>query len=234
MPILEQALPGTGSKKCVGCLNILAFHFFTKHKQMKDGLHPRCKSCRKLDYDLSRKKCTVPSCKKLIDPYSTRCIKHANIKKNYENIDDKDLDNIILNSKCKENINSQMRKYREQGMYKKKCQVPSCNNNIEKTANLCSSHAAIKQHHPELTLEKVANFKIRKKDHYMLAKWSKLVRLRDNNICQKCFISADKAKLHAHHIRSRAKNPEIIFDINNGITLCDNCHYEQHRLYGLQ
>ena len=34
--------------------------------------------------------------------------------------------------------------------------------------------------------------------------------------------------LEAHHIIPRQLRPDLIFDLNNGITLCLNCHYEKH------
>jgi len=57
-----------------------------------------------------------------------------------------------------------------------------------------------------------------------LLAWSKTVRKRDK-VCQVCGSSKE---LHAHHIIHRSKQPELSFNINNGITLCKNCHYESH------
>ena len=57
-----------------------------------------------------------------------------------------------------------------------------------------------------------------------LMAWSKTVRKRDK-VCQVC--GADK-ELQAHHIIHRSKNPELSFNINNGITLCKFCHNEAH------
>lgn len=57
-----------------------------------------------------------------------------------------------------------------------------------------------------------------------LMSWSKTVRKRDK-VCQVC--GTDK-ELQAHHIIHRSKQPELSFNLNNGITLCKNCHYESH------
>lgn len=58
-------------------------------------------------------------------------------------------------------------------------------------------------------------------------KWRKEVFRRDDYTCQYCLIKG--CFLHAHHIKSWAKFPELRFDLNNGLTLCKDCHYEIHR-----
>ena len=54
-------------------------------------------------------------------------------------------------------------------------------------------------------------------------KWRKGVFERDNH---KCIIGGKSHgyKLEAHHIKSFASYPELRFDINNGQTLCVDCH----------
>ena len=53
--------------------------------------------------------------------------------------------------------------------------------------------------------------------------WRKLVFKRDNYTCQCCGDSTG-GNLNAHHIENFATNPDIRLDVNNGITLCNNCH----------
>lgn len=57
-------------------------------------------------------------------------------------------------------------------------------------------------------------------------KWRKAVYKRDNYTCQECFfVSYEKSKeLDAHHIIPHRLNPDLIFEVNNGITLCKDCH----------
>jgi len=59
--------------------------------------------------------------------------------------------------------------------------------------------------------------------------WRESILARDNYICQKCFNEKKSSRpLHAHHIKSREEFPELIFDLNNGKTLCSSCHASVH------
>lgn len=57
--------------------------------------------------------------------------------------------------------------------------------------------------------------------------WRKLVFSRDNYTCQECGVHSGNGKavyLEAHHIKSFAEYPKLRFDVNNGITYCNECH----------
>lgn len=57
-----------------------------------------------------------------------------------------------------------------------------------------------------------------------LSKWSRLVRNRDG----KCMYCGSVKNLHAHHIKYKTDYPKLTFDVDNGITLCSDCHYNIH------
>jgi hypothetical protein len=66
---------------------------------------------------------------------------------------------------------------------------------------------------------------IRKSIEYY--QWRNKVFLRDNWTCQDCNKRGGTI-IHPHHIKSFAKYPELRFDVNNGITLCEICHRKRH------
>ena len=58
-----------------------------------------------------------------------------------------------------------------------------------------------------------------------LQTWSKIIRERDKNTCLFC---GSSNQIEAHHIKQRAFFPELITDIENGISLCHECHLRAH------
>lgn len=57
--------------------------------------------------------------------------------------------------------------------------------------------------------------------------WRKRVFERDEYQCRRCKC-ADPRVLTAHHVKPRNRNPGLAFDIENGLTLCENCHKIEH------
>lgn len=59
------------------------------------------------------------------------------------------------------------------------------------------------------------------------AEWRLSVYKRDGFRCQAC--GRVGGVIHAHHIKHFATHPEYRLDLNNGITLCKECHKAVHR-----
>lgn len=59
--------------------------------------------------------------------------------------------------------------------------------------------------------------------------WKKRVHIKDDFVCQKC---GAKDNLNAHHIVNFYENKEIRTNVDNGITLCCECHKKFHKLFG--
>lgn len=83
--------------------------------------------------------------------------------------------------------------------------------------------------------------KVNERNQVGLVYWKNSVRRRDQFKCQMCGIDGlveckccgTKPTLHAHHIKSWKDNPELRFDIDNGVTLCEKCHRGLSRITGL-
>lgn len=64
---------------------------------------------------------------------------------------------------------------------------------------------------------------------YFISKmWSSDVKKRDS---KKCILCGSKKELEAHHIFGISQYPYLITEINNGITLCKECHAQYHEEY---
>jgi len=57
--------------------------------------------------------------------------------------------------------------------------------------------------------------------------WSRSVRIRD----KLCYICGGNIRLQAHHILPKRLFPEKSFEIQNGISLCSDCHFMYHLKY---
>ena len=58
-----------------------------------------------------------------------------------------------------------------------------------------------------------------------LLSWSSVIKKLDNFRCKNC---GSTHKLNAHHIQPKSEFPELSLDLDNGVTLCEDCHGETH------
>lgn len=61
--------------------------------------------------------------------------------------------------------------------------------------------------------------------------WSKKVISKFDNTCIKCGKHFDKG-LNAHHLNSKDWDKDNIYNVDNGVPLCNECHQDYHMLYG--
>ena len=121
-------------------------------------------------------------------------------------------DKIIMLQKNKLNFKKNGKKYyQNQKSYQQKWRKENPDKVLEWSTKLLKNQA------------KDFNLSIMEYKMALMA-WSKAIRKRDV-VCQVCGTSKT---LQAHHIIHRSKNPKLSFILNNGITLCRNCHYEAH------
>ena len=85
-------------------------------------------------------------------------------------------------------------------------------------------------YNPNLTDEHRLKNRYRMSDSYFRV-WSKMVKDRDNYTCQICG-NSPSGNLNAHHLNGWNAFPEQRFDLDNGETLCEDCHKEFHSEYG--
>ena len=117
---------------------------------------------------------------------------------------------------------------------------------------ICSNHADLGIQHRSLygvikakgcsycqieKRQKESKMSDRKKLQMFLKEWRISVFERDNFTCQCCGYNKGKI-LRAHHILNFSKYKHLRLDIDNGITLCKNCHdphikNSYHDIYGV-
>lgn len=63
-----------------------------------------------------------------------------------------------------------------------------------------------------------------KLDPYLLRKWSRFIKVRDEGVCQMCAVQPGAGRVESHHIMPKALYPHLAFDLANGVCLCVRCH----------
>lgn len=84
-------------------------------------------------------------------------------------------------------------------------------------------------YNPYLTDEEREFNKSRMSDYFYI-KWRKKIFKNDDYICKRC--GNKGGILNAHHIESWASNKNLRFEKTNGITFCESCHKQFHKIYG--
>jgi hypothetical protein len=74
-------------------------------------------------------------------------------------------------------------------------------------------------HHPELVGA------VARRNAPVVQAWRAAVLDRDGHTCTRCGATEN---LHAHHVVRWADEPLLRVSLENGITLCESCHVEEH------
>ncbi len=90
---------------------------------------------------------------------------------------------------------------------------------LRKAKRLAKKLARIEQH-------QTATEYGRKGKHYW--HWQRRIFARDKYTCRECKIKGEDITLHAHHIKWWSKYPVLRFKMDNGLTLCRDCHIRIH------
>jgi len=101
----------------------------------------------------------------------------------------------------------------------------------------CSKECANKYNGKKHRREKHHNFnknltdeeRTQRRDTYDNIKWRRSIFKRDNYTCRIC---KKKGHLNAHHLENYSTNKEKRFCLDNGVTLCKECHKLFHSIFG--
>lgn len=95
---------------------------------------------------------------------------------------------------------------------------------------ICFKENYTGENNPLYNYNKTQEERLQDRKYYEYSQWRINVFKRDNYTCQCC--KNKGTYLNAHHIENYSSNIEKRLDINNGITLCKDCHKQFHIIYG--
>ena len=247
--VVREGVEIMETKKCKCCGRELPLSEFNKDKGFKDGYKSKCKECTKASRKKYKKVCS--NCGK---EYFTINKKEYNL--NFCSREcQSEYQKVRVKTKCDfcgkeiEIVPSLFDKYDKHFCNNE------CHTNYYKTLNtkickgcgkpfvdshggshLFCSHKCYTEwnkgennpsYNPNLTDEE------REKERNLpeIATWRKQVYERDNYTCQCCGDNKG-GNLVAHHKNGYNWDKEHRTDVDNGVTLCEDCHKEFHEIYG--
>ena len=198
-------------KKCKECGEILHLFKFKKRKGCKYGRGNKCKKCENKDNAKYRK----PKSKEERKEYYEKTKERYKEKKNAYN---------------REYYKTYKRKS-EPILYEHICEC--CGEKFvsrRKDTRFCSQKCvgkSIRRNKKEIDY---SDKQPKDRNGALYNEWRKQVYERDNYTCQCC--GKHGGKLNVHHLYNYAEYICLRLVIENGVTLCEDCHKKFHRLYG--
>ncbi len=233
------------TKKCIRCSieYKLTSEFWSKRSSAKDGFYYYCKTCRKKERSIHKDK-TAKYDKERYEKNKKKIAKQkkeaSGLSAKYSTYKDqlfvdkiRKTDNDFLEVKCKhckkwfKPINRQVR-HRVQAINGK-----SMGEKNFYCSQECKDNCEVYGKSPR-TLEKqdelnAGIYTVHKHEGFytesQLKIWSKEVRNKANNECEKC---GSKDNLQSHHINPKSTYPEKALEPDNGVCVCLDCHKNLH------
>lgn len=192
-------------KTCKDCGELKFIKHFKRDKCMKDGHYNFCEKCRYIR--MKKYECICKNCGKSFIG-----------KKNQE----------FCCIECKNKTHSENLKGDKNPFFGKK-------HSKETKKKMSENHADFtKEKHPrwksDMTQEEREIRDTFKRVNNEYKKWRIEVYKRDNYTCKCC--GQTKGGLNAHHLNGYDNFKSQRYDVNNGVTLCKDCHKEFHKIYG--
>ena len=97
-------------------------------------------------------------------------------------------------------------------------------------SNECAHEWGRGENHPRYNFDLTDEEREKGRDIIGYKTWVKTILRKNNYTCQCC--GQYSKNLKAHHLNGYNWDKEHRIDVNNGITLCEDCHKEFHNIYG--
>lgn len=153
-------------------------------------------------------------------------IRHGSEAIKTQYINGKDTERKMFSSQnAKINLNSrEVKNIMQTNEYKDKCRQ-------SKLGNKNGMFGVTGENHPQWNPDRTHEQRVLERKTLKDKQWRQVVFKKDNYTCQCCGDSIG-GNLNAHHLDSYNWCKDKRYDIDNGITLCNDCHKLFHHLYG--
>lgn len=210
-------------KKCTKCGEVLFRNEFQKQKRQPTGLNSHCKECRRSQYSHTCEQCgkEFKGGKKEQRFCSHKC-QGQWYSENLKGENHPNYNRIKINCDyCGKEITVKKSRYDKYDNHF--CNM-ECRGKWNSENLIGENH---QNYNPNITQEE----REQGRSYTEYRDFIKDVYKRDNYTCQCCGDNKGH-NLNAHHIYGYTEYKNFRTDIDNGITLCEECHKKYHKQYG--